>query len=924
MKVYIGPRAASGSGGMYRVLNGLYDHLPVEIVDHPNKADVVHAQINLYAEVDPNIPLVVSSHGLMWEHHKWGRIADKMNLECLSAYRVADAVTAPSKFVARAIARYTLAAPRVAHHGIDPKEWLPKKDHSNYVLWNKARSDAGSNPITMNRLAKFVPDIMFYSTFGQEDTNVVIFGLITPEDMKEVVADAGVYLASSQESGGPCFGVLEAMSCAVPVLSWDWGGTSEVIKHKETGYLARLGDYDDLATGLRYCLEHRERLGANARQDVIDNYQWGTVIHDYVKAYQDAIDNVKAPKKVSVIVPCYKLEKFLPACIDSVLNQTYRNFELIIVDDNSPGNTEEIVAGYNDPRIVLIKNNPNKHVSDSRNTAIHNSVGQYVLPLDADDRLYPDALENMVKALDKDRGIAVVAGKLTIHHEHNLKLFTEGGWPNGVEPELQLKGHNRLPYASMYRRDLWKRIGGYRRRIRNGIEDADFWTRVFSFGYRAELLDNYTLMYTQREQSLGKSGGGTTYLHWFPWTYENSPAVVTSIPSFDPPKVSVIIPVGPGHDRFIQSCLDSLIAQTEQDWEAIFINDTGKRWFEEGTPKSFYLNGTSMAVMLDSDQNKGVAHARNRGIRAAKADRLVFLDVDDIAQPTMLEALIAAHAHAGGWIYGDWFMNDGTTLTRSNADDWDVARFHSQSLAPITGLYERGHALLVGGFTEDAPGWEDWDFQLKLVSNGICGTRLEYPLITYNMHYGARREENFANKTKLLQYIYKKFPKDKVMACSKCGGKRTVTVQTGATATVSPEAQVELQYLGLDAGTRSFTNVPSRSKYRVNNSKTFFAIESDAEYFLQKRDQHGKPLFKLVSKAEPVVVGEQAPLQSQDIPEAPVSIETLALDDKTIGILKARGISTVTELRMMPDSEILGIKGVGPQRLEQIKEALWK
>ncbi len=98
--------------------------------------------------------------------------------------------------------------------------------------------------------------------------------------------------------------------------------------------------------------------------------------------------NNKSPL-VSVILPTYNRGKLVSKSINSVLNQSYNNFELIIVDDGSTDQTEKIINSFNDNRIVYLKHNYNKHASAARNTGIAKSKGEFIAFLDDDDQWLP-------------------------------------------------------------------------------------------------------------------------------------------------------------------------------------------------------------------------------------------------------------------------------------------------------------------------------------------------------------------------------------------------------------------------------------------------------------------------------------------------------------------------------------------------------
>jgi len=103
---------------------------------------------------------------------------------------------------------------------------------------------------------------------------------------------------------------------------------------------------------------------------------------------------------VSVILPTYNRALLLPRAIKSVLNQTYKNFELIIIDDNSTDNTKKIVDGFKDKRIKYIRYKVNKGAAASRNTGIKLAKGEYIAFQDSDDEWLPEKLEKQMKVFE--------------------------------------------------------------------------------------------------------------------------------------------------------------------------------------------------------------------------------------------------------------------------------------------------------------------------------------------------------------------------------------------------------------------------------------------------------------------------------------------------------------------------------------------
>ena len=141
---------------------------------------------------------------------------------------------------------------------------------------------------------------------------------------------------------------------------------------------------------------------------------------------------------VSIIMPSYNTANFIGKTIKSVLEQTYKNWELLIVDDCSTDNTDEVVARYNDERIIYMKNIKNSGAAVSRNKALNVAWGKWIGFLDSVDLWYPTKLEEQIKYMEKNG----YAFSYTSYRE-----IDESGVENGVE----VTGPKRITKMGMYR-----------------------------------------------------------------------------------------------------------------------------------------------------------------------------------------------------------------------------------------------------------------------------------------------------------------------------------------------------------------------------------------------------------------------------------------------------------------------------------------
>jgi glycosyltransferase involved in cell wall biosynthesis len=202
---------------------------------------------------------------------------------------------------------------------------------------------------------------------------------------------------------------------------------------------------------------------------------------------------------VSIIVPCYNLSQYLAETLDSVSEQTYMNWECIIINDGSIDNTEEIALAYleKDNRFKYIFQE-NQGVSSARNNGIKLSSGLYILPLDADDLIAPNYIKEAVEILEKDNDIKIVYS--------NFKNF---GGDYGIEiPKFTMKKlllENMIFCSAIFRRIDFDAVGGYNEKMVYGIEDWDLWLSLMSHGGKVYKIPKVYFFYRIRESSRQRS-----------------------------------------------------------------------------------------------------------------------------------------------------------------------------------------------------------------------------------------------------------------------------------------------------------------------------------------------------------------------------------------------------------------------------------
>ena len=206
-------------------------------------------------------------------------------------------------------------------------------------------------------------------------------------------------------------------------------------------------------------------------------------------------------KLVSIIVPCYNHAEFLDEALHSVLNQTYENWECIVVNDGSPDNTKEVATKWceRDKRFQYLEKK-NGGLSSARNAGIAMSKGEYILPLDADDILDESFLSIMVPELNQDQTLAIVSCYSKFFYKHKENIIHELK-PVGTTYHALLF-ENSLIATSLYRKICWEEVGGYDENMKNGFEDWEFWIAITKSGWTYKVVEEFLFYYRKQKQSM--------------------------------------------------------------------------------------------------------------------------------------------------------------------------------------------------------------------------------------------------------------------------------------------------------------------------------------------------------------------------------------------------------------------------------------
>ena len=188
--------------------------------------------------------------------------------------------------------------------------------------------------------------------------------------------------------------------------------------------------------------------------------------------------------KVSVVITCYNLGQFLEEAVDSVLNQSFQNFEIIIIDDGSTDEfTIQLLDNLDKPKTRIIRTQ-NQKIAAARNTGIKATVGEYLVVFDADDRFHRTYFEKAVQLLDTNPKLGIVYSLAELFGDET------GLWQVADYKFPEILEENVIYNAAMFRKEDWVQTGGYNESMKKGWDYYRAWPRGISNSRSVVLLSN--------------------------------------------------------------------------------------------------------------------------------------------------------------------------------------------------------------------------------------------------------------------------------------------------------------------------------------------------------------------------------------------------------------------------------------------------
>lgn len=351
---------------------------------------------------------------------------------------------------------------------------------------------------------------------------------------------------------------------------------------------------------------------------------------------------------ISIVTPTYNTDpEFLRECIESVQAQTYDNWELCIVDDASPNQEpRDIIKEYadGDKRIRYSFSKNNQHISGASNDGIKMAKGEFIALLDHDDILWPNALYEVVKALNNNKKLDFIYSdedNITEDRHDFQNPFFKPDW----NPDF-LHSINYITHFSVLRKSIIEKVGGFREEC-NGAQDWDLFLRITSETDRIHHIPKVLYDWRISDSSTAKDTSTKPYVvdaqrkaledDLKRKGYKDATIAPSKInkdywqieyPVKNEPLVSIVIPT---KDQFaiVKRCIDSIYKRTTYKNFEIVLVDTGstsrkvKSWY-----KSLLKKHRNILIVDWPEQPFSYARSCNKGADAATGEYLIMLNND--------------------------------------------------------------------------------------------------------------------------------------------------------------------------------------------------------------------------------------------------------------------------------------------------------
>ena len=337
---------------------------------------------------------------------------------------------------------------------------------------------------------------------------------------------------------------------------------------------------------------------------------------------------------ISVIVPVYNAEKYLNKCLDSVINQTYKNLEIICINDGSTDNSLKLLKEYKDTRIKIfdIKNHG---PSFARNVGIKNSTGDFIVFIDSDDFINPEFCENSLKNQQETNSDLVCGRRILIDDNGKVKCNWVSKENISYYPlaEYDLFTQYHMVTDKLFRTKIIKDNNLFFDETLNFGEDSLFLTQYLT--YCNIITSSHNSNYTAHENTVSLSRN-PRYKERIKRqrriVLSKNKKIIEDYRKTHQPLVSIILTLYEIKKEYLNECLKSLLKQTYKNIEIIAINDC--------SPKTNYdyISKISKKIKLYKNEvNLGMNKTVKKAFKLAKGKYIVRMGSDDFFNSNLIK-----------------------------------------------------------------------------------------------------------------------------------------------------------------------------------------------------------------------------------------------------------------------------------------------
>jgi len=446
---------------------------------------------------------------------------------------------------------------------------------------------------------------------------------------------------------------------------------------------------------------------------------------------------------ISIIIPVFNGERYIQETIKSIRNQTFENYEIIIVDDGSTDHTALCVQQYLDIRYIFQEN---KGPASARNTGIKKAKGKYLAFMDADDIWTPDKLSKQLAFMEDNNDVGYTFTRHKLFLSENMEAM-----PSWIRKDYEEKEATAyIPSSLMIRKEIFLKVGYFDESFRLA-EDSDWFMRARDLGIKMTVIEETLLLKRIHSDNLSKDIGETQK--------NLMRAVKNSIArNRKKDKISVIIPVYNG-EKYLGEALDSVLSQTLQAEEIIVVDDGST----DDTPSVCitYRDRVGGRLKYIRKTQGGAASARNLGILEAQGEYLAFLDADDLWREIRLEQGLVeikrdlSHDIIFGLVE-EFYSPDTDEVFRKK---YKCATAPLRGMHPGTMLISKNDFMRVGLFSEKYQTGEFIEWYGRASEEGLKFKMIEEVHMKRRIHYqnhGITHKMNNEDYAKIIKDILKK------------------------------------------------------------------------------------------------------------------------------------------------------------------------